>query len=170
MALCISHILVILSFQILDPVYPGQEFALPLHLAEAGRMRWRPFGNSYLWSEAHSISNVLSQDSKMGLLRSFVCYPSHPSSEPFRCCISVQDTCLRTSSQTTMDSSFYFSELSYGSCGQMSHDSDHLKKRFLHQVTLSTPLVVNNYLPEPMSLTIESGGITHTAPLLEVCE
>ncbi|CAI9294368.1 unnamed protein product [Lactuca saligna] len=62
------------SPKILDPVYPGHEFPLPLHLAESGRIRWRPLGNTYLWSEAYSISNILSNESKIGHLRSFVSY------------------------------------------------------------------------------------------------
>ncbi|CAI9260483.1 unnamed protein product [Lactuca saligna] len=35
------------SPKILDPVYPGHKFPLPLHLAELGRIRWRPLGNTY---------------------------------------------------------------------------------------------------------------------------
>ncbi|CAE6119278.1 unnamed protein product [Arabidopsis arenosa] len=60
-----------ISPKILDPIFPGQEFPLPLHLAKSGRLRWRPLGDSYLWSEAHSISKVLSQDSRIGFRRSF---------------------------------------------------------------------------------------------------
>lgn len=33
------------SPKVLDPIYPGQQVPLPLHLAEAGRVRWRPLGN-----------------------------------------------------------------------------------------------------------------------------
>ncbi|CAI9269176.1 unnamed protein product [Lactuca saligna] len=50
------------SPKILDPVYQGHEFPLPLHFAESGRIRWRPLGNTYLWSEAYSISNILSNE------------------------------------------------------------------------------------------------------------
>ncbi|CAI9286579.1 unnamed protein product [Lactuca saligna] len=35
------------SPKILDPVYLGHKFPLPLHLAESGRIRWRPLGNTY---------------------------------------------------------------------------------------------------------------------------
>ncbi|KAG8383675.1 hypothetical protein BUALT_Bualt04G0038500 [Buddleja alternifolia] len=80
--------------KIIDPIYPGQEFPVPLHLAETGCIRWRPLGESYLWSEAYNMSSIISQDVRIGFLRSFVCYPSHPSSEAFRCCISVSDQCL----------------------------------------------------------------------------
>ncbi|CAA7023283.1 unnamed protein product [Microthlaspi erraticum] len=131
------------SPKILDPIFPGQEFPLPLHLAKSGRLRWRPLGDSYLWSEAHSISKVLSQDSRIGFRRSFACYPCHPSHEPFRCCISVQSTSLPA----------------YG--------PDQSNERFIHQVTLSTPFVVSNCLPEPLSLSIESGGIIQAASLSE---
>ncbi|KAM7261915.1 hypothetical protein ACFE04_020992 [Oxalis oulophora] len=135
---------------ILDPVYPGQKFPLPLHLAQAGRMRWRPLGNSYLWSEAHNLSNILSHESKIGHLRSFVCYPSLPSSDPFRCCISVEMISLPSSGRPKKTSSV------------------HMKNRVIHLLTLSIPLVVSNFLPDTVSLTVESGGITRTSLLSEV--
>lgn len=46
--------------------------------------------------------------------------------------------------------------------------SDNLKSRFMYQLNLITPLVVYNYLPEVVSLTIESGGVNHSALLSEV--
>ncbi|XP_048591068.1 uncharacterized protein LOC106348493 isoform X1 [Brassica napus] len=137
------------SPKILDPIFPGQEFPLPLHLAKSGRLRWRPLGDSFLWSEAHSISKVLSQDSRIGFRRSFACYPCHPSHEPFRCCISVESSSLPAS------------------FGRELHDIDQSREQFIHQVTLSTPFVVSSCLPEPISLSIESGGITQTASLSE---
>ncbi|ESQ32011.1 hypothetical protein EUTSA_v10003500mg [Eutrema salsugineum] len=142
------------SPKILDPIFPGQEFPLPLHLAKSGRLRWRPLGDSYLWSEAHSISKVLSKDSRIGFRRSFACYPCHPSHEPFRCCISVESSSL--------PESFYLNDLPDGNL-----DLDQSRERFIHQVTLSTPFVVSNCLPEPISLSIESGGITQAAFLSE---
>jgi hypothetical protein len=148
-----------ISPKILDPIFPGQEFPLPLHLAKSGRLRWRPLGDSYLWSEAHSISKVLSQDSGIGFRRSFACYPCHPSHEPFRCCISVQSTSL--------PASFHINDLSAGNFGQQLHNLDQSREQFIHQVTLSTPFVVSNCLPDPISLSIESGGITQTASLPE---
>ncbi|EFH50478.1 hypothetical protein ARALYDRAFT_910516 [Arabidopsis lyrata subsp. lyrata] len=152
-------LLMSILFQILDPIFPGQEFPLPLHLAKSGRLRWRPLGDSYLWSEAHSISKVLSQDSRIGFRRSFACYPCHPSHEPFRCCISVQSTSL--------PASFHLNDLPDGNFGQQLHDLDQSREQVIHQVTLSTPFVVSNCLPEPISLSIESGGITQTASLPE---
>ncbi|XP_059667459.1 uncharacterized protein LOC132312914 [Cornus florida] len=159
------------SPKILDPIYPCQEFPLPLHLAEAGRMRWRPLGHTYLWSEAHNISNILSHESRIGFLRSFVCYPSHPSSDPFRCCISVQDICLPSTGKPSKGSSRHINSTvkqSFEDSGQLLHNVDKSNKRFIHQVTLSSPLVVKNYLPEALSLTIESGGVKHTTLLSEV--
>jgi hypothetical protein len=52
-----------------------------------------------------------------------------------------------------------------------SFDGDQKKSsnRFIHQVTLSAPLVVINYLPDEVSLAIESGGVTRTVLLSEVC-
>lgn len=157
--------------QILDPVYPGQEFPLPLHLAEAGRMRWRPLGNSYLWSEAHNVSDLLSSESKIGFLRSFVCYPSHPSSDPFRCCLSLQHISLPAADRLKKSPVSHVDHTlnqSIQSCSKMLNGQGKSKNRFIHQMTLSTPLVINNYLPEAISLTIESGGITRTTLLSKV--
>lgn len=164
---------IILFLQILDPIYPGQEFPLPLHLAEAGRMRWRPLGKSYLWSEAHTVSTIISQEGKIGYHRSFVCYPSHPSSDPFRCCISVQNIILPSSSSSKQSSGFHVNSTlkqSVESGGQVYHEFGHSKNRYIHQVTFSIPFLVNNYLPEAASLTIEAGGITRTALLSKVCD
>ncbi|XP_057987743.1 uncharacterized protein LOC110642362 isoform X2 [Hevea brasiliensis] len=157
-----------LSPKILDPIYPGQEVPLPLHLAEAGRLRWRPLGNSYLWSEVHDLSNILSQEIKIGFLRSFVCYPSHPSSDPFRCCISVQNFCMPSSSKPKKGSSSNVNNTTNQSVQSCTYGWKQSKKQCIHQITLSTPLIVNSYLPDAVSLTIESGGVSRTALLSEV--
>ncbi|KAK9110206.1 hypothetical protein Sjap_018266 [Stephania japonica] len=158
------------SPKVLDPIYPGQEFPLPLHLAEAGLMRWRPLDKNYLWSEAQQLSNLLSMENKPGFLRSFVCYPSHASSDPFRCCISVQHIDLPSStllkegqSILTRDSTAIFEEQD-----QRGHILGNAKKRFIHYVTLTTPLFVRSYIPHKVSITIESSGISRTVVLSEV--
>ncbi|KAJ4962382.1 hypothetical protein NE237_022321 [Protea cynaroides] len=159
------------SPKVLDPIYPGQEFPLPLHLAEAGRIRWRPIGNNYLWSEAHQLSNILSHENRLGFLRSFVCYPSHPSSDPFRCCISVEDIILPSSNETKKGSSLYVKEIvrqSEKNGTEGVHKPDKSKKRFIHRVALTTPFLVKNYLPRAVSLTIDSGGVTRTVSVPEV--
>ncbi|KAF8007492.1 hypothetical protein BT93_K1496 [Corymbia citriodora subsp. variegata] len=159
------------SPKIVDPIYPGQKFPLPLHLAEAGRIRWRPLGNSYVWSEPHNLPNILSQESKIGSLRSFVCYPSHPSSDPFRCCLSLKKIYLPPSAKPKKVSDL-LKDISKDPAGE--HDEDLLlgldksSKRFIYQLSLSTSLVVHNYLPQAVSLTIESGGVSRTALLSEV--
>nr|GEW57065.1 putative vacuolar protein sorting-associated protein 13E [Tanacetum cinerariifolium] len=159
-------------FQILDPVYPGHEFPLPLHLAETGRIRWRPLGSTYLWSEAYSISNILSNEIKIGYLRSFVCYPSLPSSDPFRCCVSVHDMCLPSIGKINKGSSHYIHDTIMKSVenskGDKIGNQDHSNKRCIHLVTLSNPLIVKNYLPITVSLMIESGGATRSMLLSEV--
>ncbi|KAK1396810.1 putative Vacuolar protein sorting-associated protein [Heracleum sosnowskyi] len=159
------------SPKMLDPIYPGQEFPLPLHLAEAGRMRWRPVGNSYLWSEAYYISNIVGHESNVGVLRSVVCYPSHPSSDPFRFCLSVHDMCLPASGRLRGGASEYSVNTvkqSFESCHQVLPMMDESKKCFLHLVTISSPLVVSNFLPVSITLEIESGGVTRSAILTEV--
>lgn len=159
------------SPKIMDPIYPGQKFPLPLHLAEAGRIRWRPLGNSYVWSEPHNLPNILSLESKIGSLRSFVCYPSHPSSDPFRCCLSLKKIYLPPSVKPKKVSDL-LKDISKEPAGE--HDEDLLlglgksSKHFIYQLSLSTPLVVHNYLPQVVSLTIESGGVSRTALLSEV--
>lgn len=139
--------------QILDPIYPGQQLPLPLHLAEAGYVRWRPLGNSYLWSEARNLSNLLSVNSKVGMFKSFVCYPSHPSSHPFRCCLSVKNISLTSSGWLNNTVS-----------------ADDAKKRYIHHLILSAPLIINNYLPKEILLISESGGVNHTVRVSEVCD
>jgi hypothetical protein len=156
-------------FQILDPIYPGKEFPLPLHLAEAGRIRWRPLGDNHLWSEAYNVSNIVSHESRISFLRSFVCYPSHPSSDPFRCSISVVDRCLPivgSIKKHFLDNDGL--KASGGGRKEVSHDVETSKKRFIHLVTLHSPLVLRNFLPEPVAVTIENGGSTHNELLSEV--
>ncbi|KAG8380914.1 hypothetical protein BUALT_Bualt06G0066200 [Buddleja alternifolia] len=141
--------------KILGPIYPGQEFPVPLHLAETGCIRWRPLGESYLWSEAHNMSSIISQDVRIGFLRSFVCYPSHPSSEAFRCCISVNDQCLLPVGRSNR----VYSPI----------DADSGKQsRFLYQVMLTSPLVLKNFLTKSISVILECAGVARTAFLSEV--
>ncbi|XLS59714.1 hypothetical protein HN51_009469 [Arachis hypogaea] len=136
---------------ILDPIHPGKQLPLPLHLAEAGFVRWRPMGSSYLWSEAHNLSNLLSVNSRVGNLKSFVCYPSHPSSHPFRCCLSVKNISLTSSGWMNSNIS-----------------ADDGKKRYIHHLILSAPLIISNYLPKEVLLVSESSGVNHTVRVSEV--
>lgn len=55
------------------------------------------------------------------------------------------------------------------SYSQKLNKLDESSKWFVHQLTLSTPLVVNNYLPKELSLATESAGVTRTTFLSEVC-
>ncbi|KAK4267115.1 hypothetical protein QN277_023943 [Acacia crassicarpa] len=139
-----------LSPKILDPVYPGQQLPLPLHLAEAGSLRWRPVGNSYLWSEAHNLSKLLSLGNKIGNFKSFVCYPTNPSSSAFRCCLSVSNISLMSS-------------------GWMKRNVpvDEASNRFVHHIVLNIPLIVSNYIPKDIVLTTDSGGVNHTMEVSE---
>lgn len=141
---------------------------LPLHLAEAGCVRWRPSGNSYLWSETCNLSNLLAQENKVGLFRSFVSYPSHPSSDPFRCCMSTRNIILPSHQkprkigndlmQSAVDSE------------PKNHSPAESQERCIHHVTLSTPLAVRSFLPEEAKLIVDTGGMIHSAILSEVCE
>ncbi|KAK7300278.1 hypothetical protein RJT34_11120 [Clitoria ternatea] len=136
---------------VLGPIQPRQQLPLPLHLAEAGCVRWRPLGSSYLWSEAHNLSNLLSVNRKVGNFKSFMCYPSHPSSRPFRCCLSVKNMSLTSSSWL-----------------KNNVPADDVKERHVHHLILSAPLIINNYLPKEILLISESGGVDHTVRVSEV--
>lgn len=54
------------------------------------------------------------------------------------------------------------------SYSQKLHKLDESSKWLVHRLTLSTPLVVNNYLPKELSLATESAGVTRTTFLSEV--
>lgn len=141
---------------------------MPLHLAEAGCVRWRPLGHTHLWSEAYNVSNIISQESRIGFLRSFVCYPSHPSSNPFRCCISVENRCLPivgSIKKSLIDDDGF--KPSIRGCQGVSQDMGTSRKQSI--ITLHSPLLLRNYLPEAVTMTIENGGVACTTLLSEVC-
>ncbi|GAB2222927.1 hypothetical protein Drorol1_Dr00017059 [Drosera rotundifolia] len=157
-----------ISPKIIDPIYPGQEFHLPLHLAEVGQIRWRPVGDNYLWSESYNLSNILSPDNRAGLLRPLVCYPASPNSDPFRCCLSVQDMSLPLCS-VPKNSSSHLVSLTLSQTANIHEPlRNPVKSRSIHQVMLFTPLLVKNYLLQPASLRIESGGVSRSMLLSEV--
>ncbi|XP_038879510.1 uncharacterized protein LOC120071354 isoform X2 [Benincasa hispida] len=152
--------------KILDPLNPGQAMPLPLHLAEAGCVRWRPSGNSYLWSETCNLSNLLAQESKVGLFRSFVSYPSHPSSDPFRCCMSTRNIIL-SSHQKPRKIGNDLMQPPVDSDPKI-HSPAESQERCIHHLTLSTPLAVRSFLPEETKLIVDTGGMIHSAILSEV--
>jgi hypothetical protein len=104
------------------------------------------------------LSSLLSHENKLGFMRSFVCYPSHPSKDPFRCCISVNDYDLPCSQKQSIDTNR----------GKRAFEMGSAKKHFMRQVRLATPLVVKNYLPVRLSLTIDCCGSAHSIALSEV--
>ncbi|KAH7665768.1 Glycine--tRNA ligase protein [Dioscorea alata] len=150
------------SEQILDPILPGQEFPLPLHLAEAGRIRWRTAGTCYVWSETHSLSNILAQGNKPGFPKSFVCYHSNPNSDPFWCCMSVHSISLCPAyggKDSHLNRSNGGSAVEAGS--HRIQNPDLRKMRFIRQVRLASPFLVKNYLPLGLSLKVDCGGVAH---------
>uniref|UniRef100_A0A1D1Z4D3 Putative vacuolar protein sorting-associated protein 13A n=1 Tax=Anthurium amnicola TaxID=1678845 RepID=A0A1D1Z4D3_9ARAE len=158
------------SPKILGPIHPGQEFPLPVHLAEAVGMRWRPVDLNYFWSEAHSLSKILSHENRLGFMRSFVCYPSCHKSDPFRCCISIRDCSVLNPYGSKGGSSLHIKDTSneVKISGQKIPNQGKSKKRFIRQVRLTTPLLVKNGLPTALSLTIDSGGFITSICLSEV--
>jgi hypothetical protein len=150
------------SSKVLGPILPDKEFPLPVHLSEAGQIRWHPVGRTYLWSETHSLSSLLSHESRVGFMKSSVCYPSHPSNDPFRCCVSVEEYSIPTSSSTQK------SQPNYGNPIPKASKQILARKHFIRKVRLSTPLLIKNYLPVCISLTIDNGGVANEVSLKEV--
>ncbi|XP_073012455.1 intermembrane lipid transfer protein VPS13 isoform X2 [Typha latifolia] len=159
------------SSKVLGPIYPGQKIALPLHLSEAGRIRWHPVGTDYLWSEAHSLSSLLSQENRLGFMRSFVCYPFHPSGDPFRCCISIQDYSLSSSGSAEKSLRHYahgYGKPTIKRDSRRGFEQKVTKKHFIRHVRLTTPFLVKNYLPTSLSLTIDGCGVANSVSLSEM--
>ncbi|PIA28371.1 hypothetical protein AQUCO_07100036v1 [Aquilegia coerulea] len=157
--------------KVLGQIYPGQKFPLPLHLAESGHMSWCPLETGFLWSEAQVFLNVLSHETKLGSFKSFVCYPFHPSNDPFRCCLSVQHINLLLSSRRKNGSSVHTNESQRHSdrIGDQSVSTlQSIKTPSIHYVTLTAPLMVKNNMPEEVSVTIDSGGSACTILIAEV--
>lgn len=152
--------------KMMDPILPGQELPIPVHLAATGRIRYRPLGSSYLWSEAQSLTNVLPQDNRHGLLRSFACYPSHPTDGPFRCCISVRESTvpcyygMKRYSFDFQDQNSGNNMNDNGTTGNSVSPAE-TKASFIRQITLTAPLVLKNCLPVALEFSIENGaGVT----------
>ncbi|KAL5726588.1 hypothetical protein ACHQM5_009620 [Ranunculus cassubicifolius] len=153
------------SSKVQEQIYPGQKFPLPLHVAEGGLMRWRPLNSTFLWSEAHPVSKVVTRDTKLGSFRSFVCYPCHSTSDPFRCCLSVEHINLPSASGKGSGPFVHIKKTlghSVGNNDELVCSPKTLKMPSLHIVTLTTPLLVRNYMPVEVSLTVESDGVART--------
>ncbi|PNT66537.1 hypothetical protein BRADI_3g13757v3 [Brachypodium distachyon] len=108
------------SSKVIGPVAPNKEIPLPVHLSEAGQIRWHPVGRTYLWSETHSLSTLLSRESRVGFMKSSVCYPSHPSNDPFRCCVSVEEYSVPSSSSAQKDNGGVAHQVSLNEVGTAS--------------------------------------------------
>ncbi|KAG0604647.1 hypothetical protein M758_10G186100 [Ceratodon purpureus] len=150
-----------ISPKVMEPVLPGQVMPLPVHLAQTGKIRWRPLGNNYVWSEVQSIKHLLqSSESLQGLHRPVLCYPSSRTSRPFRCCLSVSHSPI-----AGVDSSF--GELTQDPLEVGRVSMGRPKEFKLWDITLQAPLVVKNCLPLPVLITIDSATgsiVSHTAP------
>lgn len=157
--------------QVIGPIPPNKEIPLPVHLSEAGQIRWHPVGRTYLWSETHSLSSLLSRESRVGFMKSSVCYPSHPSNDPFRCCVSVEEYNV-PSSISTRKGQVCSDRLNArpvpGSSSPHNTKSSLTRTHFIRHVRLNTPLIIKNYLPVCISLTIENCGSARVVSLKEV--
>ena len=157
--------------QVIGPIPPNKDIPLPVHLSEAGQIRWHPVGRTYLWSETHSLSSLLSRESRVGFMKSSVCYPSHPSNDPFRCCVSVEEYNV-PSSISTRKGQFCTERLNAqpvpGNSSPNNTKQSLTRTHFIRHVRLNTPLLIKNYLPVCISLTIDNGGSAHVVSLKEV--
>uniref|UniRef100_A0A453S1U3 Vacuolar protein sorting-associated protein 13 VPS13 adaptor binding domain-containing protein n=1 Tax=Aegilops tauschii subsp. strangulata TaxID=200361 RepID=A0A453S1U3_AEGTS len=159
------------SSKVIGPILPNKEIPLPVHLSEAGQIRWHPVGRTYLWSETHSLSSLLSRESRVGFMKSSVCYPSHPSNDPFRCCVSVEEYTVPSSS-SAQKGQYCTDHLNaqpiLGNTAPRASKQVLTRTHFIRQVRLSTPLLIKNNLPVCVSLTIDNGGVAHQVSLKEV--
>lgn len=161
----------------MDPVLPGQVMALPVHLAETGRIRWRPVGSNYLWSEPQLLPNLLQlPEAQFGFHRPVVCYPYHPSDGAFRCCITVMNYPVPAAEADTFSHSKGGRKLSTGRANVrdnlgigLSNGSEAVKSCLFWEITLKAPLVIKNCLPSNLTLKIESGaGVVNSVCAPEV--
>ncbi|OEL27452.1 putative vacuolar protein sorting-associated protein 13A [Dichanthelium oligosanthes] len=159
------------SSKVIGPIPPNKEIPLPVHLSEAGQIRWHPVGRTYLWSETRSLSSLLSRESRVGFMKSSVCYPAHPSNDPFRCCVSVEEYNV-PSSISTRKGQFCSERLNAqpvpGSSSPNNSKQSLTRTHFIRHVRLNTPLLIKNYLPVCISLTIDNGGSARVVSLKEV--
>ena len=101
-----------------------------------------------------------------------MCYPAQPTSDPFRCCISIQDYSFSPSGGAGNCSSLGSHGIRMETVSGVSKklvEPGLSKKHLIRQIRLTTPFSVKNYLPMGLSLMIESGGITHSISVNEVC-
>jgi hypothetical protein len=105
-------------------------------------------------------------------MKSSVCYPSHPSNDPFRCCVSVEEYSVLSSSGTRKGqccSEGLNAQPAYESSAPKTSKQILTRAHFIRHVKLNTPLLIKNYLPVCISLTIDNGGSAHVVSLKEVC-
>jgi len=104
-------------------------------------------------------------------MKSSVCYPSHPSNDPFRCCVSVEEYNV-PSSISTRKGQFCTERLNAqpvpGNSSPNNTKQSLTRTHFIRHVRLNTPLLIKNYLPVCISLTIDNGGSARVVSLKEV--
>jgi hypothetical protein len=104
-------------------------------------------------------------------MKSSVCYPSHPSNDPFRCCVSVEEYTVPSSSSSQRGqycTDHLNAQPILGNPAPKASKQTSTRIHFIRQVRLSTPLLIKNYLPVCISLTIDNGGVAHQVSLKEV--
>ncbi|KAJ1266962.1 hypothetical protein BS78_07G020000 [Paspalum vaginatum] len=159
------------SSKVIGPIPPNKEIPLPVHLSEAGQIRWHPVGRTYLWSETHSLLSLLSRESRVGFMKSYVCYPSHPSNDPFRCCVSVEEYNVPSSvsiRKGQLCGERMNAQPVHGSYAPNTSRQNLTRTHFIRHIRLNTPLLIKNFLPVCISLTIDTGGSARVVSLKEV--
>ena len=169
------HLMRVIFLQVMEPILPGNVVPLPVHLAETGQMRWRPMGNSHVWSEAQSLSHILTLPNQASV-RSFVSYPVNPNNAIFRCCIMAQENVVTSVSRTTIadhphNSPTYSIDVNNLDAQNLIKSKItnslymHSSTCILRDLVFQAPLLFKNCLPLPLTLTLESSAGLH----LDIC-
>ncbi|GAQ80498.1 Vacuolar protein sorting-associated protein [Klebsormidium nitens] len=155
-----------LEGKVLGPIPPGQPFPFPIHQAGgSGRVRWRPSGDTHFWSEAQALSNLFKtpESGSRGAdthvtrpHRSIVCAPNRPQGKPFRFCMDVASSELPTTSGLETVSSTGRKKGRRGLGSQGGEDGPWRT----WEVKLLPPVVIENWLPCAVAVSVEAGGVT----------
>jgi hypothetical protein len=141
-------------------------FDISLQAGGSGRVRWRPSGDTHFWSEAQALSNLLkapetpyktAEYRSTRPHRSIVCAPNRPQGKPFRFCMDVASSELPTVSSLETVSS-----RGRKRAGRVlgSESEEGGKTWRMWEIKLLPPVVIDNWLPCAVVVTVRAGGAT----------
>lgn len=137
-----------------------------LQAGGSGRVRWRPSGDTHFWSEAQALSNLLKAPENPYKTaecrstrphRSIVCAPNRPQGKPFRFCMDIASSELPTVSSLETVSS-----RGRKRAGRVlgSESEEGGKTWRMWEIKLLPPVVIDNWLPCAVVVTVRAGGTT----------